>query len=181
MKKIVIILNNVRSSENVGAIFRTANVLGVEDIVLVGITPAPIDRFGRVNSRLTKASLGAEKIVRYQSFESLDEAILDLKNKKEEDENYFFVGVEQNKSSVALSDIFLHINSDKGKDKIFFIFGNEVDGLSTKDLEYCDIVVEIPVRGALVRDRSSLDSGKESLNVSVSVGIVLYAVTNHNL
>ena len=76
----VVILNNIRSNENVGSVFRTADATGVSKIFLVGYTPAPTDRFGRENKGLTKASLGAEKFVEWEKAENLKEAIKKLNN-----------------------------------------------------------------------------------------------------
>ena len=64
--EIVVILNNIRSNENVGSIFRTCDAVGVSKIILCGYTPAPVDRFGRENKGLVKASLGAEKFVEWK-------------------------------------------------------------------------------------------------------------------
>jgi tRNA G18 (ribose-2'-O)-methylase SpoU len=74
-KEIIVLLNNIRSNENVGSIFRTCDATGVSKIILVGYTPAPVDRFGRENKGLTKASLGAEKNIKWEKVESLEEAI----------------------------------------------------------------------------------------------------------
>ena len=79
-KEIIVILNSIRSNENVGSIFRTCDAVGVSKIILCGYTPAPIDRFGRENRGLTKASLGAEKFVKWEKVESLKSAIYQLKN-----------------------------------------------------------------------------------------------------
>lgn len=148
---IIVILNNIRSNENVGSIFRTADASGVAKIILCGYTPAPVDRFGRENKGLAKASLGAEKNVEWEKVESLKEAVKILKN-------YFVVGIEQNKKAID----YKKIKNLKIKN-IALVFGNEVSGLSKKDLELCDYVAELPMKGK-----------KESLNVSVCAGIVLY-------
>lgn len=147
----IVILNNIRSNENVGSIFRTADASGVAKIILCGYTPAPVDRFGRENKGLAKASLGAEKSVEWEKVESLKEAVKILKN-------YFVVGIEQNKKAID----YKKIKNLKIKN-IALVFGNEVSGLSKKDLELCDYVAELPMKGK-----------KESLNVSVCAGIVLY-------
>lgn len=151
--KVVVILNNIRSNENVGSIFRTADAVGVEKIFLVGYTPAPTDRFNRENKGLTKASLGAEKSVEWEKVENLKEAIEKLKLKK-----FKIVGIEQSSESI---DYKLLSNDSP----LALIFGNEVEGLSEEDLKLCDLVAEIPMHGS-----------KESLNVAVSVGIVLYSL-----
>lgn len=155
----VVILNNIRSSENVGSIFRTCDAAGVSKLILVGYTPAPVDRFGRENKGLTKASLGAEKFVVWERAESLEGAIKDLKI-----ERLKIVGVEQDGKAVN----YKNLKTSKllaSSSKLVLVFGNEVDGLSKEDLKLCDIVAEIPMRGQ-----------KESLNVAVCVGIVLYSL-----
>jgi tRNA G18 (ribose-2'-O)-methylase SpoU len=151
--KVIVILNNIRSNENVGSIFRTADAAGVSKIMLAGYTPAPIDRFGRENRGLAKAALGAEKFVKWQKFENLKEAIQNLSD-------FLVVGVEQDKKSID----YRKIKNDKVKN-IALVFGNEVDGLSKEDLSFCDIAAQIPMRGK-----------KESLNVSVCAGIILYSL-----
>lgn len=171
MEKIVI-LNNIRSNENVGSIFRTCDAVGVSKIILVGYTPAPVDRFGRENKGLTKASLGAEKFVKWEKVENLEEAITQLKTGKNFDSSslkgshraqnfsqFLIVGIEQDKKAMDYREI------KKLKTKnIALVFGNEVEGLSEADLKLCDVVAELPMLGH-----------KESLNVSVCAGIVLYS------
>src|SRR3989344_1926513 len=184
---IIVILNNVRSNENVGSIFRTCDAVGVSKIILCGYTPAPIDRFGRENRGLTKASLGAEKFVKWEKAESLKSAIYHLKNsssslstdisllgnssarlvnlrKARSEENFSaftIIAVEQNKKAVNYTKI-----RDRGKvDNMALVFGNEVDGLSKEDLKLCDLIAKVPMYGK-----------KESLNVSVCAGVVLYSL-----
>lgn len=154
-KEIVVILNNIRSNENVGSIFRTADAVGVSKIILCGYTPAPVDRFGRENTGLIKASLGAEKSVEWEKVENLNLIIERLKI-----ENYKIVGIEQDKKAINYKKI-----KNKKTKNIALVFGNEVEGLSKEDLELCDLVAELPMLGR-----------KESLNVSVCVGVVLYSL-----
>ncbi len=180
----IVILNNIRSNENVGSIFRTCDAVGVKKIFLCGYTPAPLDRFGRQNKALTKASLCAEKFVEWERTESLEEAVNVLKNyspslctdksllafssarpvglRKARSEDNFskfkIIGVEQDKRSINYKLI-------SNNDNLALVFGNEVDGLSKEDLALCDVVAEIPMRG-----------NKESLNVAVSVGIILFSI-----
>jgi len=154
MKEIVVMLDNIRSNENVGSIFRTSDAAGVSKIYLVGITPAPLDRFNRVNKGLAKAALGAEKMVEWEKAESLKEVVGKLKDAKME--RWKIIGIEQDKNSV---DYHLISNSYN----LAFVFGNEVDGLSKEDIELCDEIVEIPMKGK-----------KESLNVAVAAGIILF-------
>lgn len=157
--EIAVILNNIRSNENVGSIFRTCDAAGVSKIFLCGYTPAPLDRFGRQNKALTKASLGAEKSVEWQKVENLKEAIEKLKIEK-----FKIIGIEQSKNSINYNEL-KNSKLVTQYSNLAFIFGNEVDGLSQEDLALCDVVAEIPMRG-----------NKESLNVAVAVGIVLFGL-----
>lgn len=160
--KTIVILNNIRSSENVGSIFRTCDAAGVSKIILVGITPTPLDRFGRENKGLAKAALGAEKFVEWEHAGDLKEIIEKWKEAKME--RFKIVGVEQSENSIDYRSLKTQI-PDSGFQLLVLVFGNEVEGLSKEDLSLCDIVAEIPMKGK-----------KESLNVAVSVGIVLYGL-----
>jgi tRNA G18 (ribose-2'-O)-methylase SpoU len=163
-RNIIVILNNIRSNENVGSIFRTCDAAGVSKIILVGYTPAPIDRFGRGNKGLTKASLGAEKFVKWEKIENLKEAISILQNSSK---NFIIIGVEQNKKAIDYKRIKQQVASNK---HLALVFGNEVDGLSEADLRLCDVVTELPMLGH-----------KESLNVAVCAGIVLYSLITNRI
>ncbi|MEI6494854.1 MAG: TrmH family RNA methyltransferase [bacterium] len=151
MKEVCVILDNIRSTHNVGSIFRTSDAGGVKKIYLVGYTPAPLDRFDREVASLTKASLGAEKSVEWEQVADIGELIERLKK-----ENFQIVAVEQDEKSVDYKTVEL-------KDKVAIILGNEVDGVSKETLSLCDIIAEIPMKGE-----------KESLNVSVSAGVALF-------
>ncbi len=152
MKECVLILDNIRSVANVGSIFRTADCLGVSKIILVGTTPTPLDRFGRKRKDFIKVSLGAEQFVSWEVAKSLSVKIKQLKK-----EGYKIIALEQNKRSKKLG-----VGSKK-KEKFALIVGNEVDGISRLNLDMCDEIVEIPMRGK-----------KESMNVSVATGIALF-------
>ncbi len=146
-----IILHNIRSNYNVGSMFRTADAAGVAKIFLAGYTPAPIDRFGRINKELAKTALGAEKTMAWESARSIGILLTRLKKEK-----IFLVAVEQSPRSINYKKI-------PRKKNIALIFGNEVTGIPEKILAKCDCIAEIYMRGA-----------KESLNVSVAAGIVLF-------
>lgn len=146
-----IILHNIRSAQNVGAIFRTADAVGVEKIYLTGYTPAPLDRFGRVDSKIAKTALGAEKSVPWESCKSVGALIKRLKKN-----SVCIVAGEQSSNAVSCTKW-------KPKFPLAIILGNEVLGVSPAILRVCDEVVEIPMRGE-----------KESLNVSVAAGILLF-------
>lgn len=149
-KEIIVILHDVRSTHNVGSVLRTADGAGVSKVYMTGYTPTPIDRFGRKRGDVSKVSLGAEEIVSWEKREIL-ELIKDLKEKGVQ-----VVAVEQADNSVSYETF-------KPKFPIAVILGNEVDGISKEILKKVDAVVEIPMYGE-----------KESLNVSVSAGIILY-------
>lgn len=161
-KEIVVILNNIRSNENVGSIFRTADATGVSKIILCGYTPAPVDRFGRENKGLTKASLGAEKNVKWEKVENLKEAVNNLQNFFSK--NFAIIGIEQDKKAIDYHEL-KNSKLASHTSNLVFVFGNEVDGLSKEDLELCDVVAQLPMLG-----------NKESLNVSVCAGIILYSL-----
>ncbi|OHA93592.1 MAG: hypothetical protein A3E02_00050 [Candidatus Zambryskibacteria bacterium RIFCSPHIGHO2_12_FULL_38_34] len=159
--KIIVILNDIRSSENVGSIFRTADAAGISKIILAGYTPAPIDRFGRENRGLAKAALGAEKFVEWEKVETLREAIKNMKNFSD----FKIIAIEQDKKAIDYKEIRI----DKTKNAAL-VFGNEVDGLSKEDLKLCDLIAQIPMYGK-----------KESINVAVSAGIVLYSLISNGI
>lgn len=155
-KEKVLILNDIRSVENVGAMFRTADAFGIDKIYLSGYTPTPLDRFGRNRNDFHKSALGAEEHVKWEYKKSLSIVLNKLKK-----EGHFFIGVEQVKDSVDFRKLKSIL---KNKNKYAFIMGNEVSGISKNVLKKCDLVVEIPMHGQ-----------KESLNVSVACGIILFS------
>ena len=149
----VVILDGIRSTYNVGSIFRTADAAGVEKIYLCGITPQPIDRFGRLRPQFTKVSLGAEKTVPWERVKSASALIDRLKKEK-----YHIIAVEQDRRAVAYTKF-------RAPKKTAVIFGNEVSGISNPILKKADKIIEIPMRGK-----------KESLNVSVAAGIIMFSI-----
>jgi len=150
-KECVLILHNIRSVHNVGSIFRTADAAGITKIYVTGYTPAPIDRFGRERRDFVKVSLGAEKTVLWEKNENPLVVIDELKKK-----GVFLVAVEQAGKAIDYKKVVLPRQSA-------IIFGNEVEGISENILHAVDVIAEIPMHGE-----------KESLNVSVSVGIALF-------
>lgn len=147
----ILILNDIRSAQNVGSLFRTSDAVGIEMIYLSSITPAPIDRFNRDNTSVTKASLGAEKTIKWEMFQELETLIKDLKK-----EGYKIIAIEQSENSEDYKNIKIDF-------PVAFVLGNEVDGISKNILEMSDIVAEISMKG-----------DKESLNVSVAGGVALF-------
>ena len=147
VKKIpaIIVLDNVRSMENVGSFFRTADAFRIEAIYLCGITARPPHR------EIHKTALGADESVDWMYFETTADACEHLKRN-----GYRIFAVEQVEGSIKLDDF-------TAEEKTAYVFGNEVDGVDDEVLKYCEQAVEIPQEGT-----------KHSLNVSVSGGIVMY-------
>ncbi len=152
----IIILHNIRSVENVGAMFRTADAAGVNKIYLTGYTPTPLDRFGRIRKDLAKSALGAEEFVAWEQKKSISSLLTKLKREK-----FLIIGIEQAENSIDYRKVKL-------KNKNAFIVGAEVTGIPKKILKKCDVIAEIPMRGQ-----------KESLNVSVALGIILFRILDY--
>ncbi|AFR35459.1 RNA methyltransferase [Riemerella anatipestifer] len=145
---LVVVLDNIRSMHNVGALFRTADAFLIEKIVLCGITPQPPHR------EIHKAALGATESVDWVYQKDISEAIKELKT-----QGYNIIGVEQTTDSISLSDFEISPNQ-----KYALVLGNEVEGLSDETLSLYDSFIEIPQLGT-----------KHSLNVSVCGGIVIWS------
>lgn len=154
-KNNILILPDIRSAENVGAIFRTADAVGMDKIYLVGITPAPVDRFGRDRNDIAKSALGAEKSVEWEQRENLVELINELKEK-----NFKIIALEQDEKSIDYKNVEVG-------EKNVFILGTETTGLTKDILDMCDVIAEIPMKGE-----------KESLNVSVAFGVAIFRILN---
>ncbi len=150
----ILIVDNVRSAHNVGSFFRTSDGAGVSKIILIGYTPAPKDRFGRVQPEIEKTSLGASTMIPWEQKEVETEIISCITELKSQ--GYHIVSLEQTRDSVSLYDFIV-------PEKVAYIVGNEIDGVSQALLNVSDTVVHIPMYGE-----------KESLNVSVATGIVLF-------
>ncbi|MCQ4035990.1 RNA methyltransferase [Kaistella montana] len=144
---LVVVLDNLRSMHNVGAVFRTADAFIVNKIVLCGITPQPPHR------EIHKAALGATESVDWIYKKNISEALQNLKN-----ENYKIIGIEQTSTSELMTDFVIN-----KEEKYALVLGNEVDGLSDEALPMYDTFLEIPQLGT-----------KHSLNVSVCGGIVMW-------
>jgi 23S rRNA (guanosine2251-2'-O)-methyltransferase len=163
MPKILIVAHNIRSTHNVGAIFRSAEGFGVEKIILSGYTPYPkIEKDSRLphiaeklTAQIHKTALGAETMVPFTFQEQPN--LQELKN-----QGYRIVGLEQNVRSVLLSEYTPTQN-------IALLIGEEVHGIESTLLSQCDDIIEIPMVGQ-----------KESFNVSVATGIALYALTTNS-
>lgn len=159
----IIILHNIRSLHNVGSIFRTADAAGIEKIYLCGITPAPVDIFGKPRQQLTKVSLGAEKYIEWEKIGSTSspQAIIRLIDKLQNG-GYKIFAVEQSKKSIPYYNVKCRV-SDVRCQKVALVLGNEIKGLPLSILKRADKILEIPMRGK-----------KESLNVAVAFGIIAF-------
>jgi 23S rRNA (guanosine2251-2'-O)-methyltransferase len=152
----IIVLDNIRSIFNVGAIFRTADSVGAEKLILGGYTPSP------PMDKLHKTALGAVDYVSWEKYNN-EELIEHLQALK--DSSYKIVSIEQSSNSISLLDS----DSILGEEKVVCIFGNEIVGVSKELLNISDYVIEIPMYGK-----------KNSLNVSVTVGIIVYLAKKLN-
>jgi len=154
---LVLIIHNVRSAHNVGALFRTADGAGVERVFLTGYTPVPAEKnttyLTRSQKELAKTALGAEKSVSWKKSASLRNILHTLRKEK-----FAIVALEQCERSIDYRKY-------APKSSVALIVGNEIRGVDLKILKQCDAIIEIPMRGK-----------KNSLNVSVAGGIALYQI-----
>ena len=146
-----VILYNVRSAHNVGSIFRTADGVGVHKLYLCGYTPTPVDRFGREQPDIAKTALGAHTMLSWEYHENTKKLIHSLQKN-----GVTVVAVEQHKTAIDYKTY-------KPKGDVAVLFGSEVDGVEDTLCTLSDVVLQVPMYGS-----------KESLNVSVVAGIVLY-------
>lgn len=152
-KTCVLVLDNIRSVENAGSIFRTAEGLGVSKIYLVGTTPAPLDRFGRKRADFAKVSLGSEEMLSWEYSKNIESVLKELKQ-----QNFKIISLEQSESAINLKEFV-------APELFALIVGNEVEGVSKEAQELSDEIVEIEMKGE-----------KESLNVSVATGVALFTL-----
>jgi len=148
-KPVYVILDNIRSAQNVGSIFRTMDAFRCEALLLCGITAVPPHR------EINKTALGATESVEWRYFPDTMEALVHLKAK-----DIRIYAIEQTQGSV-----FLDSFDASGGQPVAFIFGNEVDGVSQNIIDACDGSIEIRQYGT-----------KHSLNVAVCAGIVIWEV-----
>lgn len=159
MVKIIVIAHNIRSTHNIGSIFRTCEGFGVSEIIISGYSPYPKlpveTRLPHLVDKLTnqihKTALGAETMVPFTYQETVD--LNELKK-----QGYKIVGLEQDTRSILLQNY-------KTPEKIALILGEEVFGITNDMRSKCDDLIEIPMVGK-----------KESFNVSVATGIALYGL-----
>ena len=160
MLEVIVIAHNIRSTHNIGSIFRTCEGFGVSKLIISGYSPYPKlkddSRLPHLIEKLTKqihkTALGAENMI---DFEYQNE--LDLNSLKKE--GYVIVGLEQDDRSIPIN------RYQKANKKIALLIGEEVNGLTEELRDKCDILLEIPMNGK-----------KESFNVSVATGIALYSL-----
>jgi len=148
---IVVVLDNIRSCNNVGSVFRTSDALLVRKICLCGITAIPPDK------EIHKTALGAENSVEWEYFKTTEEAVEILRK-----EGYTIIAIEQVEESISL-----HEYLPAPGEKLALIFGNEVKGVQQEVVNLCDKTIEIPQFGT-----------KHSFNIAVSAGIVLWDLFN---
>lgn len=144
---IIVVLDNIRSLNNIGSVFRTADSFLLENIYLCGITATPPHR------DIQKTALGATESMNWNYFQTTLEAVKKLK-----ENGYKIASIEQAENSIMLNDF--SVNKDE---KLAIIFGNEVKGVEQEIIDDSDVVIEIPQYGT-----------KHSLNISVSAGIVIW-------
>ena len=145
---LVVVLDNIRSAHNVGSAFRTADAFGIDKVLLCGISAVP------PSAEIRKSALGAEDAVPWQHFDDTLDAVAAL-----HEQGFTVVAVEQTVHSLKLGRDFTR---ESGR-KYALVFGNEVYGVRQDVVDACDLSLEIPQYGT-----------KHSLNVSVSVGVVLW-------
>jgi len=154
MENVYLVLYNVRSAHNVGSILRTADGAGIKKVYLCGYTPTPVDRFGRKRKDIAKVALGAEESVSVEYVACIQEILNTFK-----EEGRFVVALEQDESSISYTSFL--INKPTA-----IVVGEETEGIPQHILQLCDSIVEIPMYGK-----------KESLNVSIAAGIILFELT----
>lgn len=145
MKEIIVILDNIRSALNVGAIFRTCEGAGVSRIILGGITPYP------PHPKIKKTALGADEFVPFEHKQNLLKQIEALK-----EDGFEIISIEESKESTSFFEY-------EFSDKIAFVFGHEITGVSMEVQDLSDSILELPMMGQ-----------KRSLNVATVAGITIY-------
>ena len=157
---LVVVLDNVRSQHNVGAVFRTADAMRIERVVLCGICCCP------PNAEIHKTALGAEESVEWQYYQETLDAVHALQA-----EGYTVYAVEQAHDSVTLEEVAEQITNDElrmtNAPKIAVVLGHEVFGVQQEVVDSCTQCIEIPQYGT-----------KHSMNVSVTSGIVMYRLAS---
>lgn len=167
-REIIVLVHNIRSTHNVGAILRTAEGFGISKVIFSGYSPFPtfsnenFQETGRlphlaqkISTQISKTALGSEKTVPFELSKNIKNTIFKLKS-----QNFEIFALEQTKNSIKLPELTLSKNA-----KIALLIGEEVDGVAEELVKICDNTLEIPMFGR-----------KESFNVSVATGIALYKI-----
>lgn len=155
-REIYLVLDNLRSAHNVGALFRTADACGVKKIFLCGITPTPSDE-KQGNRRVKKAAVGADKFVVWEKIASAEKAIQKLRKNIS---GVQVLALEQAPESLTYTNPKIRYKS-----QVALIVGNEIKGVGERALKNSDYIIEIPMFGK-----------KNSLNVASATAIVLYRI-----
>ena len=171
-REIHLILHNIRSILNVGAILRTAEGLGIEKVIFSGYTPTPLPASKElphiaenITAKIHKTALGAEA---YLDLAATDNILQTLENYRKD--GFQLVGLENNLNDPRLIQINSPNFHTKIGPKIALVLGEEVEGIATELREKMDVFVEIPMVGR-----------KESFNVSVATGMILYELKCYNI
>lgn len=168
MVRMILVLDNIRSTYNVGAILRTAEGFGVEKVILSGYTPRVHDNNilphlrAKLDKEIHKTALGAEDML---DVHPCGDIISELRCLKEQ--GWMIVGLENNINELNLVKLNSPEMSDKLSDKVVLVLGEEVKGIDYSLYDIIDLFVEIPMKGQ-----------KESFNVSVAAGIAIYGIMN---
>lgn len=146
---IIVVLDNIRSCNNIGSVFRTSDALLIEKIYLCGITATP------PNNEIRKTALDAEKSVSWEYYENTEDVVIKLQK-----EGCQVYAIEQVENSISLPDF-----QPEKDEKVALVFGNEVKGVKQSVVNLCNGSIEIPQFGT-----------KHSFNISVSAGIVIWDI-----
>lgn len=160
---IYLIIHNIRSAHNVGAMLRTAEGFGVKEVILCGYTPYPklandqrLHHIStKVEAQIAKTALGAQHMLRWSHETKFTEAVRKIK----QEEDVEVVALEQLPESQSITDF-------KPNRSVALVVGNEIDGIDPEALRYCNLAIEIPMSGS-----------KESFNVSAAAAIALFYLT----
>jgi tRNA G18 (ribose-2'-O)-methylase SpoU len=153
-RRVIGVLDNIRSAYNVGSIFRTADGAGIQELFLCGITPSP------ENVRVRKTALGAEEAVPWRSRRNGVQLVRELM-----EQEYFLVVLEGGEGARSLYDCGQDLGELAGNKSVALVVGNEKSGVDPGILACCDLCLKLPMQGA-----------KRSLNVVVAFGIAAYAL-----
>jgi len=160
-RELYLIIDNVRSSENIGSILRTADGLSINEVLICGYSPYPIVSYARdtrlphiankIDRKIHKTALGAEKTQFWKHYQTTTKAVLSLRAR-----GIKIIGLEQQNKAIP-------IYKYHGSDKVAIVVGNEIDGIDSKIINLCDQLIEIPMLGK-----------KESYNVAIASAMAMF-------